>query len=478
MKRNILIFVVFFFMLTNIGSASGSSPEFQSNTWSSTIVIFNSEIHEIEYTVQFFGQQDGTGYIYGPESLQSYASKTMLVGNTFQDNDIAGSAVVVSDFPLGVIYRSSETVTKNPVFYTSLALAHAGYTFYIPDVVQNPDHKTLIGVQNAANYPISLILSFYRMDGSIVEISPGVSIDPNRSLVFDTSDPIYSELGCDFAGSLAVRADGIMIVAAQQIQVNGSGTFSYEGLASGAAAAFAPNVMCQFGPRLISSIIQAQNITENASSIFVDYYDQNGTFLGTQDSGTVAPFSSYSFSACDLVENQGLSMTAVVYGPSVAAVVKSTDGSGTMSAAYLAQSIREKHAGPHLKYRVMVPFIQWSRSASGYQTFISVMNVSDQASSNITIDYYQQNGELGSSVTLAGAGNSLAAYGKRETDPNAAPGLITRNNSEYVGSAVVLSDQPISVVVRVQRDTFSPSGEIVTFGEDYSGVLDNVVWTP
>jgi hypothetical protein len=476
MRKKILIIAIFIFLLTNISIAAGNSIKTNQNTWSSTIVVFNSEIHEIDYNITLFGLDGGEGYVSEPEQLKSFASKTILVGNTFQDSDAAGSAIVVSDFPLGVIYRSSEEVTKNPVFYSALDLTRAGYKFFVPEINKNIDYKTLIGVQNAANYPITINLSFYRTDGSVIVVSPPSSINPNRSIVFDTSDPAFSELGDNFTGSLVVTSSGILVVAVQQIQTNGSGAFSYEGVSSGAPAVFAANVMCQYGPRTISSFIRAQNTSANPSSIYVDYYDSDGNFISNQESGIVPPFSSFYFSACDPVENQRSSMTAVIHSENVAAIVKSTDGSSTMSAVYTAQRIQEKSDFINMKYRVLIPFIQWSRSDKGYQTYISVMNVSNQASKDIQINFYQQSGELISKTALAGLNDHLAPYGKRDINPNASPGLLSGNRKDFIGAAVIISDQPISAIVRIQRDIVSPAGEFITFGEDYSGTLDNTAW--
>jgi hypothetical protein len=367
-------------------------------------------------------------------------------------------------------------VTKNPVFYTPFDITDAGYSFYIPEVIRKTDYKTKIGVQNAANYPITVTLTFYKPDGQSVVIQPNAKIETNRSMVFDISDANFSELGEDFSGSLVLSADGILIAVAEQIQVHGSGNLTYEGVTAGSPVAFAANVSCNFGLRSMNSLIIAQNTSINAGKIFVDYYDQHGVQVSQQQSEIVQPFSSYQFSACDPVENHGLSVTAVIWGESIAAVIKTTDGSGNMSAAYTAQAIKDKTEHPNLRYRTLIPFIEWSRSDSGYHTFISVMNVSDQHSVNAIISYYSPDGSNVSQVKLSESANPIAPYAKRDLNPYIVPGLIRSENKDYIGSAVVLSDQPISIIVRIQRETISPTGEIITYGEDYSAIDYGVIW--
>jgi hypothetical protein len=100
------------------------------------------------------------------------------------------------------------------------------------------------------------------------------------------------------------------------------------------------------------------------------------------------------------------------------------------------------------------------------------MNVGTGAATNVVAKYYDGNGTLKASHTLASVSSPLAQYIKTNTNASDAGALLPDGTFGFTpsgGSIEIESDQPLVVVVRAQKDV-TGLGATTRFAEDYNGV--------
>ena len=122
--------------------------------------------------------------------------------------------------------------------------------------------------------------------------------------------------------------------------------------------------------------------------------------------------------------------------------------------------------------KVAAPYIRWSNNPSQeFTAYIAVMNVGSVNATNIVANYYDGNGTLAGSDTIASVASPLGSKIKANTTALAAGALDSNSNfgiSPYGGAVEIQSDQPIVVVVRLAKTV--NVGGVTMFAEDYNGV--------
>jgi hypothetical protein len=101
---------------------------------------------------------------------------------------------------------------------------------------------------------------------------------------------------------------------------------------------------------------------------------------------------------------------------------------------------------------------------------VAVMNVGGGPATNVVAKYYDGNGVLKATQTLASAGSPLNQFIKTNTSAQVAGALSGGQFgfSPSGGSVEITSDQPLVVVVRASRSV--SLGSTIYFAEDYNGL--------
>lgn len=474
----IAILAGLFFSPTQLAKASPT----HTSIWSSSIVVYNpSDTDTTEYNIVYYGSDDPNNVI--PSSLRTlipHESVSILVGSTILDENFKGGAVISSDREVIAIYRQS-TPETSMIVYSSFTIGDAGAgKFYIPVARRNADsYSSRISVQNLHTAPASVSFQFFSNSGTYSQtITPASNqVYSNASKVFDLASNDFSALGDNFIGSVVITTGGSekIIAAVQDFAGASSQTYAYQGEAAGNSEVFIPNAACNFGRSQLSTELLVQNTGSGTLNSFgIEYFDANGTLSGAHSnlSGlNLAPGDSISVQSCNAIA-AGSSYSALVTSSQqpVSVVVRTTDNSGFAATINGFSKPGTGWLGNDNKYRMVLPYGEWTRSDNSYQTYIAVMNASDSAATDVKAVYFYENGTRAVSHTLATASNPLPVKAKRTTNANAAPGLLNPQDQYFKGAVVIESNVPIVAVARVQRTLNNPTGGLITEGDDYGAI--------
>ncbi|MDR3573358.1 MAG: hypothetical protein P4L50_05840 [Anaerolineaceae bacterium] len=481
-----------------------AQPSAASATWSSDIIYFNLTSIPVDsknapipknLTVAFNGS--GTSFSQADQIFYQYYSNTILAGSI--GKNFAGSAVVSAEVPVVAVYKqvSSSSNPYSPILYTSFSADQAGNgIFYIPSVQRSSSFVSQIGVQNIEAVALDISVDFYPEGGGskITFALPQNPVASQNSAVFKLSDlpgfPMNSK------GSLVIHAaphdngsssTAYIAAVVQEVQGNGRQAYAYEGAASGAPTIYMPSAMCSVGKTQQTTYYAIQNVASSDGTATITYYDGMGNPVASMTTGNIPAYSKVSVSTCgdptsptyaqfrSAVAGKSV-MSAVITGNNLVAMGKVQSNDGLMT-AFLGSnsnlaSIAKQADG---KYHVALPYVEWSNSTLGFRSYIAVMNASTQPVTSLAINYYRR-GAKGNppqppkfaGQQLAGPSTPLAVNAKRNSEPDQVADALD-NSKSFLGAVEVLSDQPVVVVVRVQRGVSGIPG-VTTLGEDYSGI--------
>jgi hypothetical protein len=495
MRRAAFLMIILVLALGVLGPETAlaqPSAASASATWSSNIIYFNlsnipldskSQPIPKNLTVAFNG--NGTSINQNDTISYQYFSNTILAGSI--GKSFAGSAVVSAEVPVVAVYKqvASSSNPYSPILYTSFSADQAGNgTFYVPSVQRGPTYVSQIGIQNIEAVALDISLDFYPDDGSskITFAPPQNPVQSQNSAVFKLSD--LSGFPMSFKGALVIHAvphvpdsssTDYIVAVVQEVQSNGRAAYAYEGAASGASTIYMPSAMCNAGKTQQTTYYAIQNVNKDPGTATITYYDGLGNPVGAPlTTATIPANGKVSVSTCDplvKVATAGKTvMSAVITGNSLVAMGKVQSNDGLMT-AFLGSSQPPATNQPDGQYHVALPYVEWSNSTLGFRSYIAVMNASGSPAINIIVNYYRRNGKAApilAPMHLASGNTPLAANTKRTTEPDQVPGALDKSKS-FLGAVEVISDQPVVVIVRVQRGV-SGVPAITTLGEDYSGI--------
>jgi hypothetical protein len=267
-------------------------------------------------------------------------------------------------------------------------------------------------------------------------------------------------------------ASTIARVVASAIETDnaGRGAYGFEGFASGANKVYMASMLCKTGSEQQTSYFAIQNAgTGTASaSVTIKFYNTSGTQVGTLPATTIPAGGKLSTNPCAAGVAAGTSGSAVIEstGAPIIAIGKVKANNG-MATAFVGQ------AQGNLK--VALPYVRWAASATqDFRSYIAIMNVGTVAACDIRVRYYDGNGTMVAEHRVAGgSAPCLNTNIKTNSNPSAA-GALSGGQFGFTpagGAVEVVSDQPIVVVVRAQRDVSPALGTVSRFAEDYNGVV-------
>jgi hypothetical protein len=486
MRRAAFLIIILVLAIGILGPETARAQPSAGATWSSDIIYFNLSSIPSGYknlTIAF--NNNGTTIPGKTDKISyQYFSNTILAGAIGQN--FAGSAVLSAEVPVVAVYKqvSSSSNPYSPILYSSFTADQAGNgIFYIPSVQRNPAFVSQVGIQNVEAVPLDLTLNFYAVGSSTPAFTATKAAVPSQSsYVFKLSD--LSNCPLTFNGSLVITATpstpgssttANIVAVVQEVQSNGRQAYASEGAASGAGTIYMPSAMCNVGKTQQTTFYAIQNAGASDGTATITYYDGLGNTVANMTTGTIHPNSKVSVSTCDkavVANTSGKSvLSAVITGNGIVLVamgkVQSTDG---LMTAFLGFQQPTTARGDG-SYHVALPYVEWSNSTLGFHTYIAVMNASGAPETNITVNYYPRNGAkapVGKAQILANSAMPLAANAKRNSEPDQVNGALNGSKS-FLGAVEVVSDQPVVVIVRVQRGVSGIPG-VTTLGEDYSGI--------
>jgi len=464
-----------------------------NQTWSSVIHYFNpNDVACAELNMIFYRQDGSAVSMASPlECVKTYESGSLLVGDIASDNSIRGGAILSSDVPMMALYKQAYTGEANrysPILYTSFDRNQAGLgAFYIPSVQLTAVFDTEIGVQNMESRPIYVTVELWDESGGTVPVATASSeLREHRSYVFRVSDLVDGEFhGSAVAyGTIVGGGNAQISAAAREIQANGVRAYGFEGSRAAYNIYYIPTAYCQVGDNQQTTEIIVQNPHDAVLNVGVQFFSSSRS--DPEDTGpelvaeiqphSVARHATYTINACDpevQAITQGKRLAAVVYADNSMAVVQKVTSNDMLMTASTAAEMPSVPG--EMPYRFIVPYVEWSTSDFGYRTTLSIMNLDPGNDAvNVKVHYYGRAGGLTPVATHLIASGSvpgpgpLPPYGMRTSNPNIANGVNPASQG-FTGAAVVESDQPIAVSVRVQR-TANPNNKIITLGDDYLAI--------
>ncbi|HWQ47080.1 MAG TPA: hypothetical protein VN376_09440 [Longilinea sp.] len=473
MKHTLTILAVLAILMSVLGVSPVQAENLHQQTWNSAIVVMNPHDVSADFLITYY---DSTGIVIASTSLFTLApmeSRTILVGSLAND----GSAVISSNTDLVAVYR--EVLSNNsssPSIYTAFAGTPAGSsTVYIPSFVHNATTNTLVSVQSLeGSADVTLTMTFYDASGTATVLTLGAmeTVHPSSPQFFD-ANLFTGQLTSTFSGSLVITAaDSRQIAAvAEQTTSSGRSIFSAEGVPAGADTVYLPSAMCGYGRYAQHSEFIVMNTSATAGTFTIHYYDAQGNQAFTLPSGwtsdSVPAYSSVTINPCSVSPAlpSGTLYTAVITANTgqYAAIGQVLSNNGLQTAHAGVSSVLSTCSGGSCW--TVLPYVEWSSSIYAIRTYIALMNVGTTTASSVNINYYQANGTLLGTQTVS----SIPQYAKVNSNPSLATGVITQTRRSFLGSVVVVSDQPLLAIARVQRLVRNSSSSYTTLGEDYLG---------
>ena len=337
---------------------------------------------------------------------------------------------------------------------------------------QYPDPGTSVTnivVQNKStgtNEDATVMIEYYDTQGNLDHTNPNNTIAPKSVSEFKTQD---EPLGDGWQGSAVVSSDRDLaaIVSIKNYDVPGAPDGftqgAYNGATEGMTTLYFPSL---YVFQYIVSRLTVQNVEGTEATVYISYYDREGTYLGKK-TDTIPAYSqkTYYLGDPDDVPFDPATIddgSAVVTSTNKLAGVAVTTW-GNRSGAYQALTDNNKgttlYAPSHYRYK-------YSQAQADYTLFsaLNLQNTSPTATANVTVTYYSRTGGaqvLQKTVTIA---------------PLSAKGLNTKNGGDFPasdfdplsyagggvpdwdGSVTIVSDQPLVGICNTGWDVAGSAG--------------------
>jgi hypothetical protein len=439
-------------------------------TWSTSITYYTPDANGGTLQIHYYPEGSGTPIDANPITLAGHAAGSLFIGSVpGMTPTFGGSAVLEANVPIvaTAVNIAGESSSYPRPLYSGFDSGQASLNFYIPSVLYQAFGQTsLLSIQNVESSAISATLRVYAVGAIDPSFEATYSIPGQSAQLVPAAD---MGLPSGFSGSAAVSATGRVVAAAQETDDAGRGAKAFEGVAAelGASQIYMASMMCKSGSAQQISYYAIQNVGTVSANVTVKAYDTAGALVGqTAAAVPIAAGAKASLNPCD---NFGVAVgklgSAVIEsdGAPIIAIGKIQSTVNGMSTAFVGAA-----AG---STSVAAPYVRWvADPTKDFRAYIAIMNVGDADATNIQVKYYDGNGNVAATQNLTASG-SLAPFVKRNTDA-ATAGALNPTYGDFgfhpAGGAIeVTSDQPVVVVVRLQRNV--SLGAVTLIAEDYNG---------
>ena len=478
-----MILVVLLIGAISIGLAGMAQAQSATNqVWTSSITYYTPSDTSGTLMISFYPERSGTPITLPSITLAPHKAGSLFVGGVSELGSFTrGSAILSSEVPVVATYvqfaAPPETNNYGRLIYSGFD--NGASTFYIPTFLKRQFGSTsLMGIQNLENFDAEIRVRFYAVGSSTPTDDRVYTVPVGSSIIIPANDISRVNLPDGFNGSVVIQANrqgdsstpARVVASAQETDDNGRGAYAFEGVASGANQIYMATMLCNAFGTGQTSYYAIQNISLSSSaSVRVFFYDTSGNLIGQTPVQPVGPGNKWSVNPCNYI-SPGVSGSAVISatGAPVVAIGKVKDNIG-MATAFVGQAVGGT--------KVVAPYIRWAATpTSEWRTYVAIMNVGTGNATNIRVLYYDGNGTLRAQHTVASVDNPLPPFIKRNTNPQVAGALDGSGTFGFAppgGAIEVLSDQPVVVIVRAQRDLSPPLGSVQRFAEDYNGTIIN-----
>ena len=445
-----------------------------SQTWTSSITYYTPDATGGQLWIDYYYEAGVQAKSYGPINMGGHKAGSLFIGDAGIPADFTGgSAVLRATVPVIATYVQfavqPETANFGRLMYTGFSSTDASSTFYIPTFLNaNSGFTSLMSVQNVEATSLPVNVKAFALGSTTAAANKDYNLPAYSAEIISPAD---LALPAGFTGSVVITATGGSVVAsAQETQDAGRGAYAFEGAAAGANKIYMASMLCQYSSAgtVSTSFFAIQNTsTTAAASVIVRYYNTAGANIGNSPALPIGAGNKVSVNPCATGAAAGAIGSAVIEstGAPVIAMGKIVSSNG-LRTAFVGQA-----AGAT---KIAAPYIRWAQNpAAGFRSFIAVMNVGSAPAANVVARYYDANGALQGTHTMATAGDPIGQFIKRNTNPSTGedPALDGAGNfgmSPFGGAVEITSDQPIVVVIRVQQNV--NLGATTILGEDYNGL--------
>jgi hypothetical protein len=473
-KRISILMTVSALLAVMIPSAHAQSAV--TAAWDSSITYYTPDAGGGTLQIDYYSE-DGTKYSADPIALSGNKAGSLYIGSVSSlPSSFGGSAVLSADVPIVAtsvqFAAGAEAGSYGRALYSGFDSSRAATPFYVPTVLLNQFNTTSrVSVQNVESFEIAATLTFKEPGES--DIVHTVDIPAQSAYIFMPDD--IPGMRDPFNGSLVVEAhkegdaatDGRIVAVSQEGHVSGRAAYAFEGVAGGSTGVYMASMLCNYRSENQISYYAIQNAstTSSATNVNITYYDTAGNQVGTDQKLGLGAGEKWSANPCAAGVADGLSGSAVIEstGEPLIAIGKVAADNG-MVTSFLGE--------PSGHTKVAAPYIRWSSDPTAeFSAYIAVMNVGGSDATDIVARYYDGDGNLAGTDSVATAGDPLPNLIKANTTALDAGALDTNGNfgiSPYGGAVEFESDQPIVVVVRLAKTV--SLGSVTMFAEDYNGV--------
>jgi hypothetical protein len=468
------------------GSAS-AAPAY-TTAWGVSITYQNVGLGPAQVSFTFYAENNGSPISVSAPNLAVNASNSLSISSVSAiGSSFKGSAVLSSDQPViaTLVQFDPSKAVKNRPLSNGFSSADASTKQLVATVLKNNgNYSTYFSVQNTETSPINVTVSFYKPgQAAAVTTVTANNLPPNAAKYFDVKD--IGGLPSGFSGSAIVTAKiagsstaANTVLTVDELQTNGGGARSFEGVPSGGTKVYMPSAGCQApsGANTFNSAFAIQNADQTNSVTFKVTYKVPGKADVVDGPFTVPGGGKQSVLACTKLapgSNGSAIIERTAGSGSIVAVGKINGTNGSITSAYLGTVDGQGSA------KVALPYVRFSPTSTysngSQRTFIAVQNIGGTTATNVTVKYIDKNGVVKGQHVLG----NLAPGAKASSSPAQAPGALDAcgrfgeydqpgapacSGGVFGAGAIVTagSGAQLAVIARVQ------SGP--TAGEDYNGI--------
>jgi hypothetical protein len=482
--KRVFIILLMLSLLAVLGVSSVSAQSSINQTFTSSVTYYTPSDTGGTLQINFYAEGSDTAIPYPAITLNPHAAGSIYMGNVSQvGSSFVGSAVLSSDVPvIATVVQIAGDANEYPrPLYSGFSEGAA--TFFVPTILRRQFGGTSseIAVQNLESSAIDATLKFFAVGATTPTVNRTYSIAGNSTLVIRATDDAKIATGTGtgtlpdgFNGALVIEATGKVVASSQELKDNGRAAYAFEGVASGAQELFMASAICDaFGGQTSFYAIQNTSLTQS-TNVTVDFYDKAGQKVGEAQE-VITPGGKKSINPCTATPDSapaGTSGSAVISSDTTD-VIAIGKVSNANNSAFITSFVGDVSGAT----KVAAPYIRWSADKTkNIRSFVAIMNVGSGDATDIKVHYYDADGSLAATHTVANASNPLPPLIKVNTNPSTAGALNANGNfgirdsvtSKNGGSIEVISDQPVVVVVRGSQEPIV-NGAGTQFAEDYNG---------
>lgn len=492
MRRTLSLLLVVVALL--VASSNFTAPvSAQSSAYNTNFItsITYQNISNADATVTFtFYPPSGSSAspITFNRSLAANAGASLFVGGASELSSFSGqgSAVISSDQPIvaTVVQLPQSSTVRNRPLSNGFGSNDGSDNVLIATVLKNQFNQTTkFSIQNADTSPVTVTLRFFRVGEATATHTETFSLNVGTARFFDAGT--ISQLGESFNGSATIQATGKVVSTAIEATTDSSYRVSaFEGVGESqfSNTVYMPSALCNFGGSLQRTAYAVQNTSAtNPVTVTVSYRGSGSSIIATQNA-TILPGGKQSFQTCDasgIPSNYNGSAVITSTGAPIVVIGK-VFAQPSVSPAFLTAFVG---AGSGAQ-KLAAPYVRWTSTrfdvnpGNRQRAFIAIQNVGTGASGNITVKYFDRNGNLVGTHTL----NSIDPGQKTNSNPSLATGQSDRlaefgyeTGGATGGSATIEcanSGCQIVAVIRIaSANSATNSADIVA--EDYNAIPIN-----